>query len=424
MSDERSAALLEQMTALHPAEMELTLDRVYRLLGALGDPHLRVPPVIHIAGTNGKGSTLAMLRSGLTAAGQRVHAYTSPHLVRFNERIVLAGEEIGEDALCDILARTLAANDGQPITYFEAITCAAFLAIAETPGDVLLLEVGMGGRGDTTNVIDAPLLTVITPVAKDHEMFLGTDLAQIAGEKAGILKRGVACVVARQEDAAAEVIERQAARLGAPVIAHGQHWHVTTEHGRLVFQDEAGLLDLPLPALPGPHQIDNAGTALAALRHLGHGEASCEAALRDAVWPARMQRLRSGPLAAHAPDAELWLDGGHNAHASAAIAATLRALPARDTHLIFGILESRDPGDYLESLRSQVSSLIAVPIPDEPKATDPEVLALVARGLGIPAGTALDVAAALDQLTAANAEARIVICGSLYLAGAVLRENS
>ncbi|MFV0361303.1 bifunctional folylpolyglutamate synthase/dihydrofolate synthase, partial [Tropicimonas sp.] len=326
------------MTGLHPAAIDLSLGRTLRLLEALGRPQDRLPPVIHIAGTNGKGSTLAMLRAGLAAAGMRVHAYTSPHLVRFHERIVLAGEEIGEEPLCDALSRTLDRNGGAPVTFFEATTCAAFDAFARVPADILLLEVGMGGRMDTTNVVDHPALTVITPVALDHQAFLGSTVAGIAGEKAGILKRGVPCIVGRQDDEATEVIEARAAALGVPLLACGQHWQVWEERGRLVFQDERGLLDLPLPSLSGPHQIDNAGMALAALRHLGHGETACEASVTSARWPARMQRLRHGPLAESAPDAELWLDGGHNAHAARAIAATLTGLPTRPTHLVFALL--------------------------------------------------------------------------------------
>jgi len=284
--------------ALHPKIIDLTLDRVWRLLTALGDPQDRLPPVIHIAGTNGKGSTQAMIRAGLEAAGHRVHAYTSPHLARFHERIRLAGVLIDEDELTKVLDRCYAANDGAPITYFEITTCAALLAFAETPADFTLLEVGLGGRLDATNVMDDPRLTLITPVDLDHQQYLGETLPEIAGEKAGILKRGVPCVVGPQHEAALQVIEARAARLGVPLLARGQHWHATEERGRLIYQDESGLMDLPLPNLPGPHQIGNAGMALAALRHLGLKEPACEAAVTRADWPARMQRLTSGRLAA------------------------------------------------------------------------------------------------------------------------------
>ncbi|MFD0982399.1 bifunctional folylpolyglutamate synthase/dihydrofolate synthase [Tropicimonas aquimaris] len=418
-----SDALLARLSGLHSTEIDLSLDRTWRLLAALGNPQDALPPTIHIAGTNGKGSTLAMLRAGLECAGLRVHAYTSPHLVRFHERIYLAGADISEPALSALLERTLDANGDAPVTFFEATTCAAFAAFAETPADALLLEVGMGGRMDTTNVIAEPRLTVITPVAMDHQAFLGDTLEAIAGEKAGILKRGVPCVVGRQEEAALEVIEARAARLGVPLLAQGQHWHTWEERGRLVYQDETGLFDLPLPALAGPHQIDNAGIAIAALRTLGHDEAACEAAMTGARWPARMHRLRRGPLVEAASDAEIWLDGGHNAHATRAVAATLDALPKRPTRLIFALLANRDPEAVLAPLAGRADGLIAVPIPGESAAADPQVLADAARRLGIPAEVAPDVATALAAIRAETPAARVVICGSLYLAGTVLRDN-
>ncbi|MFD1342731.1 bifunctional folylpolyglutamate synthase/dihydrofolate synthase, partial [Litorisediminicola beolgyonensis] len=296
MDARTSDLILARMMALHPKVIDLTLDRVHRLLAALDHPERSLPPVIHVAGTNGKGSTLAMIRAGLEASGKTAHVYTSPHLVRFHERIRLAGELITEEALTALLDEAYAANGADPITYFEITTCAALLAFARTPADHTLLEVGLGGRLDATNVIDRPALTVITPVAMDHESFLGDTLEKIAFEKAGILKRGVPCVVGRQDERALAVIEARAAELGAPLLARGQHWHSWEERGRLVYQDETGLLDLPLPNLPGPHQIDNAGAALAALRHLGIGDEACEAAVTRAEWPARMQRLRRGPL--------------------------------------------------------------------------------------------------------------------------------
>ncbi|MGE4326068.1 MAG: folylpolyglutamate synthase/dihydrofolate synthase family protein, partial [Pseudodonghicola sp.] len=330
------------MMALHPKIIDLTLDRVWRLLAALDNPQDRLPPVIHVAGTNGKGSTQAMIRAGLEGAGLVAHAYTSPHLARFHERIRVAGELISEPALSAVLDECYAANDGGSITYFEITTCAALLAFARTPADYTLLEVGLGGRLDATNVIAKPALTIITPVSIDHEAFLGDTLAKIAFEKAGILKRGVPCVVGPQEEEAMEVIEAQAARLGAPLIAHGQHWHVQREGDRLIYQDERGLLDLPLPNLPGAHQLQNAGAALAALRHLGLGEEACEAAVTRAYWPARLQRLKTGPLVEAAPGAELWLDGGHNPAAGIVLGAHLQSLPKRPTHLICGMLNTKD----------------------------------------------------------------------------------
>ncbi len=409
--------------ALHPKIIDLTLDRVWRLLEALGNPQDSLPPVIHIAGTNGKGSTQAMIRAGLEAAGHSVHAYTSPHLARFHERIRLAGELISEPHLTAMLEECYAANDGANITYFEITTCAALLAFARTPADYTLLEVGLGGRLDATNVVAKPALCIITPVSMDHEQYLGDTVAKIAGEKAGILKRGVTCIVGPQADAGLEVIEAIAARVGAPLLIHGQHWHVAREGDRMIYQDENGLLDLPLPNLPGAHQIQNAGAALAALRHLGQPEATYEAAVTRAFWPARMQRLRHGPLVDLAPDIELWLDGGHNPAAGEAIGAHLATLPRRPTHLICGMLNTKDIGGYLRPLAPQVDSLHAVSIPDTVATLPAEETAQAATAAGIAASVSGSVAEALADIAAQDPQARVLICGSLYLAGGVLRDN-
>lgn len=421
MSAPGSDLVLERLMTLHPKIIDLTLDRVWRLLAELDHPERRLPPVIHIAGTNGKGSTLAMIRAGLEGAGQSCHAYTSPHLARFHERIRLAGALISEPDLTTLLAECETANGGAPITYFEITTVAALLAFARVPADWTLLEVGLGGRLDATNVIDSPALCVITPVSYDHQQFLGETLPEIAGEKAGILKRGVPCVVGRQEDAALEVIEARAARVGAPLLVHGQHWHVGVEHERLVFQDETGLLDLPRPVLPGPHQIENAGMALAALRALGTG--APDAALRKADWPARMQRLRRGALTELAPNAELWLDGGHNPAAGAALAATLSGLPERPTHIICGMLRTKDVAGFLRPLAARIETFHAVSIPGETATLSAVDTAEAARALGMVATEAPDVAAALAEIVETDPQARVVICGSLYLAGAILREH-
>ena len=423
MSLAGSDAILARMMALHPRIIDLTLDRVWRLLAALGNPQEALPPVVHIAGTNGKGSTLAMIRAGLEAEGARVHAYTSPHLARFHERIRLAGELIAEDHLTALLDECYAANDGAPITYFEITTCAALLAMARMPADHTLLEVGLGGRLDATNVIARPALTVITPVSMDHEGYLGDTLAKIAGEKAGIMKRGVPCVTGPQQEAAMEVIEAQAARLGAPLLAHGQHWHAWEERGRLIYQDDSGLRDLPLPNLPGAHQIDNAGAALAALRALGRGEPAFEGAVTRAHWPARMQRLRTGPIPEAAPQAEIWLDGGHNPAAGQALARHLATLPPRHTHLICGMLNTKDIAGYLTPLAAQAQSLTAVSIPGEAATLPAEATARAARAVGLTAQTAETALAAVRQIAAQAPRARILICGSLYLAGGILREN-
>ena len=418
-----SDAILQRMMTLHPKVIDLTLGRMERLLAMLGNPERRLPPVIHIAGTNGKGSTQAMIRAGLEAGGDLVHAYTSPHLARFHERIRLAGELISEPALTALLDECVVANGPDEITFFEITTAAAFLAFARTRADWTLLEVGLGGRLDATNLLDHPKLTIITPVSLDHQAFLGDTVSAIAGEKAGIIKRGVPVIVGPQTDEGLAVIEAKAARMGAPVLAYGQHWQVAENRGRLIFQDETGLLDLPLPNLPGPHQIQNAGAAIAALRYLGRDEAACEAAVTRAVWPARMQRLRQGPLVEAAPKVELWLDGGHNPAGAEAVAATLARMPARETHLICGMLNTKDVRGYMTPLAPHVAQLHAVSIPDEKNTLPAEVTRDAALSAGMAAQTAHSVAEALDAIARQNPEARVLICGSLYLAGTVLRDN-
>ena len=427
MSAAGSDRILERMMALHPKVIDLSLERMPPLLARLGNPERHLPPVIHIAGTNGKGSTQAMIRAGLEGVGKAVHAYTSPHLARFHERIRVAGEIISEPALVDVLSRTLAANEDRPITFFEITNVAAFLAFAETPADYTLLEVGLGGRFDSTNIVADPRLCIITPISIDHTGFLGDTLARIASAKAGIIKPGVPCIVTRQPDEAMAVIEAEAEAQAAPLIVQGRDWDAWEERGRLVYQDEAGLFDLPPPALMGAHQFQNAGSAIAALRHLGFGEAAAEAAVTEVSWPARMQRLRHGPLIDAAPGAELWLDGGHNPACGAALAETLTRLPDRPTHLICGMLNTKDIAGYLAPLVPHASSLTAVSIPGEAATLPANETAARARDAGIPAltgdGTAEDVAAAVAAIVAGDPGARILICGSLYLAGQVLREN-
>ncbi len=409
--------------SLHPKIIDLTLDRVWSLLAALDHPERKLPPVIHIAGTNGKGSTQAMIRAGLEGGGKAVHAYTSPHLARFHERILLAGDLISEPALTDLLDRCYVANDGATITYFEITTIAGILAFSEVQADYTLLEVGLGGLLDATNVVDRPELTVITPVSIDHTQFLGETLPEIAREKAGIIKRGVPCVVGPQPDEAMEVIETTAQRLGAPLLAYGQHWHVWEERGRLIYQDETGLLDLPLPNLIGAHQVQNAGIALTALRHLGFDDTACEAAVTNATWPARLQRLQHGPLIEAAGAAELWLDGGHNPAAGSALAEALTRLSNRPLHLICGMLNTKDITGYLRPMATITKSLHAVSIPDEVNTLPAAVTAKAATEVGMVAHKAENVLAAIQSITKADPDARILICGSLYLAGAVLREN-
>lgn len=418
-----SDVILARMMSMHPKVIDLTLDRMLGLLPALGNPQDTLPPIIHLAGTNGKGSTQAMIRAGLEAAGKKVHAYTSPHLARFHERIRLAGELISEEHLTEILDECERSNNGANITYFEITTAAALLAFSRTKADFTLLEVGLGGEFDATNVFEKPALTIITPVSIDHQQYLGETLQEIAAAKAGIIKRGVPCVVGPQLEGAMDVIEAKANRLGAPLIACGQHWHISEEHGRMVYQDESGLLDLPLPNLPGPHQIQNAGAALAALRHLGIEETACEAAVTKAEWPARMQRLKHGPLVDAAGRAELWLDGGHNTAGGEAIAATLSRMPEKPTHMICGMLNTKDIAGYLRPLSKVTQSLHAVSIPGEMNTLPAEETCRAALAVGMNASTSDSVLAAIQDITAKDANSRILICGSLYLAGGVLREN-
>ena len=422
-----SDAILDRLLSLHPRLIDLTLDRVHRLLAALDHPERDLAPVVHVAGTNGKGSVVAMLRAGLSGGGQRVQAYTSPHLARFHERIRLADGLIAEPALAALLAECEAANAGAPITFFEITTVAALLAFAREEADWCLLEVGLGGRLDATNVVTRPALTVITPVSLDHQQYLGETLAEIAGEKAGILKPGVPCIVGSQPEDAQRAIARRAAETGAEIRLAGRDWVIRPEGAGLFYEDDFGALSLPRPALPGAHQIENAGIAVAALRTLGAGDPA--AALARADWPARMQRLTEGPLAAMLPGgAELWLDGGHNPAAGAALAdllaKTAAARPAT-VALIVGMLETKAAGAYLGALADAAGTARTVTIPDSEAAIPAEALAARARAAGIPAEPADGVAAALAAILDAHpgGPLRVVICGSLYLAGAVLRET-
>lgn len=418
-----SDAILARLMQLHPKVIDLSLDRMHRILAALGNPERRIPPAIHIAGTNGKGSTQAMIRAGLESAGKRVHAYTSPHLAQFHERIRLAGDLIAEADLAAALEECEAANAGAPITFFEITTAAAFLAFSRSPADYTLLEVGLGGRLDATNVVDTPVLTVITPISIDHTQYLGDTLELIAAEKAGILKRRVPCVVAAQEPAARAVIEHKAERLFAPLRIARQDWDSRREGDALIYQDDHGLMDLPLPVLPGPHQIQNAGTAITALRELGFGRIEARAAVTEAEWPARMQRLTQGPLVEAAGACELWLDGGHNPAGGEAVAATLAAMAKKPTHLVCGMLNTKDVAGYMRPLAGIAQSLTAVAIPGEPNTLPADETAAAAQSVGLPAETAADTLQAVQDLAAAHPGARILICGSLYLAGQVLREN-
>lgn len=422
----RTDEILARLSQLHPKLIDLSLDRMLPLLERLGNPQDHLPLTIHVAGTNAKGSTIAYLRAFLEAAGKRVHVYNSPHLVRFNERIRLAGKLVETEPLNAALEEVERLNGGDPITFFEVTTVAAFKLFAETPADYLLLETGMGGTYDTTNVVRHPLGTIITPIDYDHQAFLGNTLAKIASSKAGIIKRGAKAVMGLQQDEARQVLERAAARLGVRPIWQGEDFYGSAQDGRLVFQDEDGLLDLPAPALLGAHQFDNAALAIAAVRHfaLPVDEAALAEGLRRVSWPARMQPLRSGALRALLPEShELWLDGGHNAHGVAALARSIAAMPEKPLVLIMGMMNTRQPEDILAPFQDlQPVLVMTLTIPGEPNARDAEEIAGRARAQGFPAVARSDLREALIE--AAKVEgARVLICGSLYLAGDVLAQN-
>lgn len=423
----RTDAILKRLAALHPKLIDLSLDRMLPLLETLGRPQDRLPPVIHVAGTNAKGSTIAYLRAFLEAAGKSVHVYNSPHLVRFNERIRLGGRLVDTRRLNAVLERVEAVNAGRPITFFEVTTVAAMVLYAERPADYLLLETGMGGTYDTTNIVDHPLGVIITPVDLDHQSYLGNTIAEIAVNKAGILKRGSKAVIGVQQEEGRAVIERAAHRLGVRPIWQGEDFHGTAQDGRLVYQDEDGLLDLPPPALIGAHQFDNAALAIAATRHFGLpvDEAAIARGLRSVVWPARMMPLQGKLRDLLGPGAELWLDGGHNVHGATALAKAVtelnRTRPA-PLVLIMGMMNTRNPADFLAPFAGQTRAIFTLGVPGEPNAHKADTIARQARAAGFEASPKRSIVSAL-QAAAQVPEARVLICGSLYLAGDVLSKN-
>ncbi|MDE2379047.1 folylpolyglutamate synthase/dihydrofolate synthase family protein [Bradyrhizobium sp.] len=428
--------VIGRLSALHPKRIDLGLERMQRLLARLDHPERKVPPVIHIAGTNGKGSTLAYLRATLEAAGLRVHAYTSPYLVRTNECFRLGraggGLLVGDDELRAALELVERINAGEAATVFELKTAAAFHLFAQNPADALLLEVGLGGRLDSTNVIEQPAACVITPISMDHTDFLGDTMSAIAGEKAAIIKRGVPVISAEQTPEAMAVIEAQARRMRAPLFAVGESWHVNVERGRLVYQDDRGLMDLAAPRLFGRHQFDNAGLAIATLRatrafRVPH--AAFESGIVNAEWPARMQRITSGALFDWAPSAcEIWLDGGHNAEGGRVAAAALGDLEERVSRplvVIAGMMGNKDAQGFLANFAGLTRHIVAVPIPGTENAMPVDRLADAARGLGMRVEIMPGIEAALRALSrlAYEVPPRILITGSLYLAGHVLAIN-
>jgi len=415
-------APLERLKALHPKRIDLNLDRMLRVCEALGNPQDKLPPIIHVAGTNGKGSTIALLRAMAEAASLRVHVYTSPHLVRFAERTRLAGRLIDDAHLADVLQRVEEANAGQPLTFFESTTAAAFLAFSEMPADLLLLETGLGGRLDATNIITRPRLTVITPIDYDHQAFLGGELSQIAREKAGIFKPGARAISARQPDEVRRSLERQALKLGVRLDFLGDGWDVWNEDGRLVFQDEDALYDLSLPRLPGAHQIENAGVAIKAALLFGLSPDALDKGLQTVTWPGRLQPIKGGPLRAALADpaSELWLDGGHNPHAARALRAFIDAMQARDPkslHMICGLIDTKDAGEFFAAFEGLDTQVTCVPFSSD-AAIAPDVLAQAAQQKGLAVTTAASPLDAIRRLP--PGPCRVIICGSLYLAGDVL----
>ena len=433
--------ILARFDRYHPARIDLTLGRVIRLLAALGNPHRNLPPVIHVAGTNGKGSTIAFLRAIYEAAGLSVSTYTSPHLVDFTERVVLAGETISTAALCDLLNEVDAINDGAPITEFEIVTAAAFLALSRCPADIVLLETGLGGRYDATNVIDTPLATVITPISLDHQAFLGPDIASIAGEKAAIQKAGVPSIIAPQPADAAAVIDRLGRDIGAIPFRAGTDWTTEPFGDGFIFRSKMTTLTLPRPALMGDHQIVNAATAVACIARceefainekerepFGIEEEEIEAGLSQARWPGRLELLPDGALRQKLPaDWDIWLDAGHNGAAGEALAAVLRQINAdkpMPVHIVFGMLDDKDSTALLGPLASLAASITAVPLAGEPRSLDPQSSAETLANAGIPADWAPSLEAALESLASTRGGAHILICGSHVIVGAALRGNA
>ncbi len=434
-----AAQEIEKLLALHPKGFDLSLERVTRLLAALGDPHLKLPPVIHVAGTNGKGSVTAFCRAILEAQGLSVHVHTSPHLVNWHERYRLGvsggrGRFVEDAVLADAVRRVAVANDGQKITVFEILTVVTFLLFSEHPADVAIIEVGLGGRFDATNVIPRPAVSIIMPVSLDHQSYLGDRVELIAAEKAGIMKRGVAVVIGYQpEDAARDVLVETAERLGCPYTVYGQDFLAHQEFGRLVYQDEFGLADLPLPRLPGRHQYANAAAAIRAIKAAGFvvSEAALEAGLTGVEWPGRLQRLMDGALVRLAPPgSEVWVDGGHNPGAGQVISETMATFEERDSRplfLITGMINTKEPVGYFEPFRGIAERVFTVPIRGSDAGIDPAGLAADAMTAGIaaePLSTVGEALVEIGRITAQDAKApRILIGGSLYLVGDVLADN-
>lgn len=440
LSTNRAEREIERLMTLHPKRQDLSLDRIRALLAKLGDPQNRLPPVIHIAGTNGKGSASAFCRALLEAAGYAVHVHTSPHLVNWHERYRLGvkggrGRYVEDDVLADALVRIEKANNGEPITLFEILTAATFLLFSEHPADVVVLEVGLGGRFDATNVVESPAVSVVMPVSLDHQAFLGDRVELIAAEKAGILKRQRPAVIGYQEfDAALDVLVSTAERLRCPFWLYGQDFSAHEEFGRMVYQDETGLADLPLPALLGRHQLANAAAAIRAVRAAGFllPDEVIERAMLSVEWPARMQKLTEGHLLKHVPKGtEVWIDGGHNPGAAEVVAeavAELEERRPRPLYLVTGMINTKDALNYFKPFQGLVERVFTVPIRGTDAMTDPVVLATAAYDAGLVGQPMGSLQEALEEIRSLSGDPdrvppRVVICGSLYLAGNALADN-
>ena len=415
----RIEPIINRLHALHPRLIDLSLERLQDLLARLGHPEQRLPPIIHVAGTNGKGSTCAMLRALGEAAGWRVHVYTSPHLVRFNERFRVAGQIVSDDALAAALEEIERVNAGAAITVFEVITAAAFVLFAQVPADLCVLEVGLGGRGDATNVIGRPAACAITSISLDHREMLGDTLALIAAEKAGIIKPGVPVITGEQPGEVLAVVRDAAARAGSPFLARGEAWSIEPQGGGLRFTDAEGSVDLPMPGLLGAHQVDNAGVAIAALRAAGPVPAAAYGGIAHAEWPARMQRLH-GALAGLLPDGwELWLDGGHNPGGGLALEKVMAGWQDRPLHLVVGMKQAKDTTEFLRPLLPRAETVWAVQEPGQHLPLPIDDIVAASGGVARPGPTVVEALQAL----AFGAPARVLICGSLYLAGEVLKAD-
>ena len=425
-NNRQSDALLARLHQLHPKHIDLSLDRIMRLLALLGDPQNKLPPVIHIAGTNGKGSVLAFLKAILQAKGKRIHAYTSPHLLNFHERIQLGGKTIDEVTLVALLTEVIEKNGKDAITFFEAVTAAALLGFARHPADYLLLETGLGGRLDATNVVARPQLSILTPISLDHEHFLGDTLASIAAEKAGILKQNTMAIIARQDKIAQSVIERQAQQINAPLLSANRDWHAHQHKDRLLIHYGDNSMDLPLPNLAGAHQIENAGTAAIAAHFLGIDEQAIAQGIKQADWRGRLERLPKGCLTDKTATTDIWLDGGHNPAAAKVLAdwAQVQAQnqkQPRPLYLICGMLNSKQTVNWFKGFAKLQPIIHTIAIPDQANSLSAETLSISARQAGLTAKPFANITQALMDIR--DPQARILICGSLYLVAHVLRAN-